>query len=121
MKLGDKIRLRRTELNLTQSGLAKKINADQTQISSYERGDSIPSTTLIIKLAKALKVTTDFLLFDENVDKSISPKIKDTELMKLIEKIDVIKDEEDKKALKKIIEITIIKNSMQNSASSKIL
>ncbi|MCP4135416.1 MAG: helix-turn-helix transcriptional regulator [bacterium] len=106
-------------MNWTQKDLADRIDSDQTQISAYERGDSIPSTNVVIKLSKTLNVTTDYLLFDDN-EESAFANLKDKELLKLFEKIELI-NEEDKQALKQIIEITIIKNQLQSVAKTKII
>ena len=54
-KLGKRIKLARVERDLTQTQLAKKINAKQKSISRYETGASLPSIETLVKLAKALK------------------------------------------------------------------
>lgn len=42
--------------------LAKEANISKSSISTYMSGDQCPSISLIVKLAKALEVSTDFLL-----------------------------------------------------------
>jgi transcriptional regulator with XRE-family HTH domain len=63
-KLGKKIRVLRTEADLTQEIVAEMTGLDRTYISGIERGVRNPSLKNIEKLAKALKVTisdlTDF-------------------------------------------------------------
>ncbi len=54
-KLGKKIKLGRVELDLTQTQLARKINATQKSISSYETGLSMPSIETLVKISKVLK------------------------------------------------------------------
>lgn len=61
-KLGKKIKLARVELDLTQTQLAKKINAKQKSISRYETGASLPSIETLVKIAKALKKTAGYFL-----------------------------------------------------------
>lgn len=54
-KLGKRIKLARVEQDLTQTQLAKKINAKQKSISRYETGASLPSIETLVKIAKVLK------------------------------------------------------------------
>jgi transcriptional regulator with XRE-family HTH domain len=54
-KLGKKIKLARTELDLTQTQLAEKINGKQKSISGYETGATLPSLKTLVKIAKVLK------------------------------------------------------------------
>ena len=63
-KLGKKIKLARVELDLTQTQLAKKINAKQKSISRYETGISFPSIETLIKIAKVLKKPAGYFLDD---------------------------------------------------------
>lgn len=60
--IGERIRQRRVDLNITQEDLADAIKADQKRIWSYETGRSQPSAMVIIDLASALDTTTDWLL-----------------------------------------------------------
>src|SRR3990172_8731961 len=119
MNISEKIRLLRAEMGWSQKELAEKIDADQAQISGYERGEALPSIGVIKRLASVFNVTTDYLLFDEN-DKKASAILKDKELLKLFEKIEAL-DNKDKKTLKEIIEITIVKNTIQSAAQTKII
>jgi transcriptional regulator with XRE-family HTH domain len=119
MNISEKIRLLRAEMGWSQKELAEKIDADQAQISGYERGEALPSIGVIKRLANVFNVTTDYLLFDEN-DEKASAILKDKELLKLFEKIEAL-DDKDKKTLKDIIEITIVKNTMQSAAQTKII
>jgi len=64
-KLGKKIKLARVEQDLTQSQLAKKINAKQKSISRYETGATIPSVETLVKIAKVLKKSVGYFL-EEN-------------------------------------------------------
>jgi len=56
----------RKEKRLTQQALADRVGIHVIQIHRYESGTSQPSLEVIKKLALALSVTTDSLLFDEN-------------------------------------------------------
>jgi len=60
--IGEKIRLRRKELNLTQAQLSELTGFAQQEISRYEKGEYEPSARSIIRFAKALEVSADWLL-----------------------------------------------------------
>jgi transcriptional regulator with XRE-family HTH domain len=60
--LKERLREARRHLGYTQDDLAKKVNTQKTTISNYETGYSTPSNEMLIDLAKALKVSTDYLL-----------------------------------------------------------
>jgi len=52
---GDRLRLRRNDLGLTQFRLAVIIDASPTTISHWERGHSYPQRPKLFKLAKGLR------------------------------------------------------------------
>lgn len=60
--LAEKIAKLRKEKGLTQSQLAEMINVSNKTISRWETGEGYPEITLLMPLAKALGVTTDYLL-----------------------------------------------------------
>lgn len=53
---GDRVRLYRSELGLTQEGLAEKANIDRTYVASLETGKRNVSLDLIGVLAAALEI-----------------------------------------------------------------
>lgn len=59
------IQLRKAR-NLTQQALADAVQIHPNQIKRYEAGTTQPHLDVLIRLAKALHVTTDELLFDES-------------------------------------------------------
>lgn len=59
------IQLRKAR-NLTQQALADAVQVHLNQIKRYEAGTTQPHLDVLIRLAKALHVTTDELLFDES-------------------------------------------------------
>lgn len=61
-KLGKKIKIARVELDLTQTDLAKKIDAKQKSISRYENGISLPSLETLVKIAKVVKKPAGYFL-----------------------------------------------------------
>lgn len=62
MSVANRIKNRRTKLNITQTGLAKAAKLTPAAISQFESGARKPSFDALSKLAKSLKVTTDYLL-----------------------------------------------------------
>ena len=61
-KSGKRIKVARTELDLTQTQLAEKINTKQKSISPYESGASLPSIRTLVKIAKVLKKRAGYFL-----------------------------------------------------------
>ena len=75
--LGDRVRQRRGELDLTQEQLAAAAGLKQFHISRIESGDikDVKGETLR-RLARALRVTTDFLLeIEEVIDSEVLPTV----------------------------------------------
>jgi len=60
--IGKRIKQLRKYHNLSQDDVAKYLELQRTAVSSYESGDAIPPTLVVIKLAKLFNVTTDYLL-----------------------------------------------------------
>lgn len=60
--VAEKIKYLREKNNLTQSALAKKLNVTRSSVNAWEMGISVPSTVLIVDLAKLFQVSTDYLL-----------------------------------------------------------
>lgn len=52
----------RKKKNLTQEGLAAKVNTTKGTISNYENGHSTPPNESLVAIADALATTTDYLL-----------------------------------------------------------
>lgn len=65
MSIGKRIRERRQEIGLTQDDLAKILGVTPQHISAIETDKRAPSLDFMVKLAKELKVTTDYLLSGE--------------------------------------------------------
>lgn len=62
--IGEKIAKQRKEKGLTQSQLAEMISVSNKTISRWETGEGYPEISLLVPLAKALGVSTDYLLKD---------------------------------------------------------
>ena len=78
MAFSDKIKQLREKRGFTQSELANLISLTRSAVNAWEMGNAIPSTEIIIKLAKIFGVTTDYLLGVDDEEKvsvnGLSPK-----------------------------------------------
>ena len=89
--IGEKIKQLREGNNLTQTALAKKLNVTRSSVNAWEMGISIPSTSLIVELAKLFHVSTDYLLgLNETSTLDIS-FLNDKEILMLSELIQYFK------------------------------
>ncbi len=61
-KLRPETKLVRTELDLTQTQLAQRINSKQKSISRYETGASLPSIRTQVKIAKVPRKSAGYFL-----------------------------------------------------------
>ncbi|MBQ6900531.1 MAG: helix-turn-helix domain-containing protein [Firmicutes bacterium] len=65
---GEKISALRKAKGLTQAQLAESLNVSNKTISRWETGEGYPEISLLMPLAKALGVTVDALLSDDEAD-----------------------------------------------------
>ena len=63
--LGDRIRMQRARLRMSQTDLAKKIGISLTSMSAIEAGHTDPRASRIKRMAEVLGVSTDYLLGHE--------------------------------------------------------
>lgn len=64
-KFSQKVKQARSELNLTHEQLGEMCGISRRTIFSYEQGEREPRASTLLKLAKALKVSTKFLSDDD--------------------------------------------------------
>lgn len=82
MEFKDKIRLLRREAGLTQRIAAEKIGVTYRTYQNYEAGASIPSGTILAKLASAFSVSMDMLTSSK--DETSKPIEENAELSALL-------------------------------------
>ena len=75
--IGDKIKNKRKELNLTQEYLAKELNISRQAVSKWEKGLSEPSMDNLVKLSRIFGVDIDYFKKDkkDEEEKSLVYKI----------------------------------------------
>ncbi len=76
LSLNEKLTLVRNRKKLSQKNLSELTGIHIGTISKYEKGHMQPSINAIVKIAKALETSTDYLLFndqEENIATSIKP------------------------------------------------
>lgn len=61
-KISERIKELRIENKITQGELAVKCLVQQSCVSKWERGSTLPDAEMIVKLTKIFKVSADYLL-----------------------------------------------------------
>ncbi|MFW7363201.1 helix-turn-helix domain-containing protein [Vagococcus fluvialis] len=85
MNIGKEIKVRRTELNLTQEDLAKKLNVSRTAISNWEQQRNYPDMELLVTISDELDISLDKLLRgDSKMVKELSLDYKKKKRYKVI-------------------------------------
>ena len=98
----------RKDRGLTQQALAKLVGMHISQIRRYESGQSQPALDAIRKLAVALSVSADMLLFEEG------ERGPDDDLKLQFEAVSRL-DPEEKKIIRSVIESIILRNTMKEA------
>lgn len=112
--LGDRIKDLRKQKNLSQSELADKVGISYAQIGRYETKGSQPPAETLKKIADALGVSPDFLIYGTS-DEKAKTKLSDADLINQFKAIESM-DEEDKNVIKKLIDAFITKKQLQKLA-----
>ncbi|CAA0204633.1 Helix-turn-helix protein [Tenacibaculum maritimum] len=101
--LGKRIKILRGERNISQDELAKKIGVHTNHLSRYERDLTSPSIDVVIKMAEALSVSIDFLIFGD-----MKPSLNDKDLVSLFNKIELLTDRQ-KETVKDFLSAFVLK------------
>lgn len=82
MKFCDKLQKLRKENNITQEGLADKLNVSRQAVSKWESGQAYPDTEKMIQISKIFKVSMDELVNDgmETKEKHTNTKLSYTDI-----------------------------------------
>jgi transcriptional regulator with XRE-family HTH domain len=114
----ERLAVLRKERGLTQQALADRIGGHVQQLKRYEAGSSQPTLEVIRKLATALSVSSDQLLFGKD------ERGPDDDLRLQFEAISRF-DEEEKRVVRSVLESMILKHevrrwqSVSNGGESK--
>lgn len=108
---GERIINARKQKELSQQELAKLVKVHFTNIGKYEREEAIPSADVLNRIAKALDVTTDFLLNGTLQDKARNT-VKDDDLLMLFKKVEQLPNDK-KKLVKEFLDAFVFKASVQ--------
>lgn len=84
---GKKLKKLRQDAGLTQQQLADKLWVTKTTVSYYELSDRNPSPEILIKIAKAFHVSTDYLLGLEDKQQYLDISDLSQENIELIQKM----------------------------------
>lgn len=106
-----KLKRLREEKGLSQQGLADIAATNKMLISKYETGRSTPGMENLGKIAKALEVTVDYLIFD-NVPSNGRVEFKDVELLEKFKEAEDL-SEEDRKTIKTLVDAIIVKRKVE--------
>jgi len=110
-QLPDRLLEARKNKGLSQQDLSKLSKVHFTNIGKYERGEAIPASDILNRIAKVLDVTTDFLMNGTMQDKS-AEAISDEELLSQFRKIEKLPAEK-KKLVKEFLDAFIFKADLQ--------
>lgn len=118
MDIGKNIREIREKKNLSQKEVALSIEVAPTQYSRIENNKAVPGLNTLIKVAKALNVTLDAIVFGES-SPSEEVKIKDKSLLEKVQMIDALPEDE-KSLVIKIIELAVTKKKFKDFFSQQL-
>ena len=62
ISISERIKELREKQNLTQSGLAKKLNITRSAVNAWEMGISVPNVEKLVELSSLFTVSVDYLL-----------------------------------------------------------
>lgn len=82
-QIGNRIFMRRKELDISQKEFASRLNISNNHLSNIERGRSAPSFLLFLDICSELKTTTDYIASGAlyaDIDDEIIQKLKNAQM-----------------------------------------
>jgi len=113
IEIGKRINELRSKLKFSQAKLGELIGGDAKQICRYEKGETIPSTETLPKLAKALNISLDYLILGDVKDEAKLNISSDREILRQFEQI-IHLDKKEKEYVKKFLNGLIVQNKLNN-------
>jgi transcriptional regulator with XRE-family HTH domain len=111
MSFGVNLKMFRSEKNISQEELAKKVGIHPNHLSRYERGQASPSIEVVQKIADALEVSIDQLVFGKG--SNLENNVSDRELVSLFKKVQVLSIKE-KETVKDLLNAFVFKADVQH-------
>ncbi len=91
--------------------IPKRMSINPVQFSRYERGQSVPSIEVVQKIADALEVSIDQLVYGDQ-DNKAEQSISDRELLSMFKKVQLL-SERQKETVKDFLSSYILKNDLK--------
>ncbi len=105
MSFGQNLKTLRTDKKISQTTLAKSIQVHPNHVSRYERDIAMPSIEVAQRMAEALEVSIDTLVYGKN---DIYPAITDRELASLFKQTQFLNNKQ-KETVKNLLSAFILK------------
>lgn len=112
----DNLKRLRTEREISQEDMAKKIKVHANHLSRYERGLSAPSIEVVEKIAKLLEVSIDELVFG-SVNERMEKNIADRELLTIFKKVQALEPQQ-LFTVKDFVSAYLLKADLQKNLSA---
>lgn len=88
MDIGESVRIRRTQLRMTQQDLSQKTGIKQPTISAIENGVNKPAIETIVLISNALDCTVSDLIGQSRPDRQLDPGV-----LRIIQIFDQLNDD----------------------------
>lgn len=116
---GDRIFELRREKGLTQDALAELLGVTAQAVSKWERGESMPETAMLPKLAEIFDVTIDSLFGNEKKPLAEYVPEKERDFDKMV--LRILVDSNDGDHVKVNLPLTLVKAALEVGASSNMI
>lgn len=110
-KFGDNLKKIRTAKNISQQELADLIGIHSTHVSRYERSMASPSIDVAKKMAEALNVSVDTLIYGPQ-DEKAKNNLKDSDLLNMFTKVQQL-DKQDVTTVKQLLKAFLFQKDTQ--------
>ena len=101
----------KTKKGISQEEISKKMSIHPVQFSRYERGQSVPSIEVVQKIADALEVSIDQIVYGDQ-DNKAEQSISDRELLSMFKKVQLL-SERQKETVKDFLSSFILKSDFK--------
>lgn len=115
-QLSDRLLEARKKKGISQQDLGKAAKVHFSNIGKYERGEATPAADILNRIAKALDVTTDFLM-NGTMHNKAEEAISDEELLSQFRKVEKL-PEDKKKLVKEFLDAFIFKADLQKQLAN---